>query len=55
VFSASMGPAQLAVLVELLVNARDTAGNLELPDTELPAKARNRAPHGRKVSRKPRA
>jgi len=55
VFSASMGPAQLAVLVELLVKARDTAGNLELPDTELPAKARNRAPHGRKVSRKPRA
>ena len=55
VFSASMGTAQLAVLVELLVKARDTASNLDLPGTELPAKPRNRAPRSRQTGSTPRA
>ncbi len=54
-FSTAMGTAQLAVLVELLVKARDTAGSLDLPGTESPANARSRAPRRRQTSSKQRA
>jgi homoprotocatechuate degradation regulator HpaR len=54
-FSAAMGTTQLAVLVELLVKARDTASKLEVPSTELPSGRRKGALRSRKVGRKPRA
>jgi homoprotocatechuate degradation regulator HpaR len=54
-FSTAMGTAQLAVLVELLVKARETAGSLDLPGADLPAKAGSRAPRRRQTASKPRA
>ncbi len=54
-FSTAMGTAQLAVLVELLVRARDTARNLRLPGPKLPSRAGSTASRRRKAGRKLRA